>query len=164
MLFYYLLGGKALYDRNSAFLSIITKMTLYIPLPKYLPAPPLSQLIKITGGYHARRQRDYGDAKQRREHTYEATDVGNGAHVAIAYRSERHGCPIQGIEKGMEGLLTGIRIYVRLDIEQYERRREDVKQCQHQDGGQHLTLLAKYGQEQPHLTRYSKHLQHPHQP
>ena len=95
--------------------------------------PPLPQLIKITGSYHARRQRDYGDAKQRGEHAYEAAHVGNGAHIAIAHRSERHGCPIQGIEKGMEGLLTGIRIHVRLNIEQYECRREDVKQSQHQD-------------------------------
>ena len=126
--------------------------------------PPLPQLIKITGSYHARRQCNYGDAKQRGEHAYEAAHVGNGAHVAIAHRSERHGCPIQGIEKGMEGLLTGIRIHVRLNIEQYECRREDVKQSQHQDRGQHLTLLVEYGQEQPHLTRYSKHLQHPHQP
>ena len=95
--------------------------------------PPLPQLIKITGSYHARRQCNYGDAKQRGEHAYEAAHVGNGAHVAIAHRSERHGCPIQGIEKGMEGLLTGIRIHVRLNIEQYECRREDVKQSQHQD-------------------------------
>ena len=40
--------------------------------------PPLPQLIEITGGYNAGRQRDYGDAKQRGEHAYEAADVGNG--------------------------------------------------------------------------------------
>ena len=131
VLFCYLVGGKALYDRNSAFLSIITKMTLYIPLPKYLPTPPLSQLIKITGGYHAGRQCNYSDAKQRREHTYEATDVGNGAHISIANCGKRYGGPIQSIEKGTKCLLTGIWIYVWFDIEQYKCRNKDVQQSQH---------------------------------
>lgn len=133
-------------------------------LKKHLPAPPLPQFIEITGGYNARRQCDYGDAKQGGEHAYEAADVGNGAHVAIADGGERYGCPIQGIEKGMERMLMGIWIYVRLDIEQYECRYKDVNQCQYQNGGQHLTLLVEYGQEQAHLARYAKYLQHPCQP
>ena len=126
--------------------------------------PLLPQLIEITGGYNTGRQCDYGDAKQRGEHAYEAADVGNGTHVAIANGGERYGCPIQGIEKGMERMLMGVWIYVRLDIEQYECRYKDVNQCQYQNGGQHLTLLVEYGQEQAHLARYSKYLQHPCQP
>ena len=49
--------------RYSAILLNITKMAFI--LLNACPSPSLPQLIKITGGYNAGRQRDYGDAKQR---------------------------------------------------------------------------------------------------
>lgn len=106
-----------------------------------MPAPPLSQFIEITGSHNAGRQCDYGGAKQGGEHTYETTNIGDRAHIAITYRGKCHGCPIQSIKERAEGRLTCIWVYVGLDIEQYECRHEDIEQSQDQDRRQDLTPL-----------------------
>ena len=136
-----------MYNRYSAFLLIITEVTFILPtsasLITYLTYLLLSQLIKITGGDNTRGQSNNSYTEQRRKHTYETTDIGDRAHIAITYRGKYHGCPIQGIKERTEGRLTCIWVYVGFDIEQYECRHKDIEQGQNQDRRQDLTFLFK---------------------
>ena len=60
---------------------------------------PFLYLIHVAGCDDARGQGDDSNADNRGDDADDATDGGDGVNVTIAYRGERTGCPIEGVEE-----------------------------------------------------------------
>ena len=87
---------------------------------------PFLYLIHVAGCDDARGQGDDSNADYRGDDADDATDGGDGVNVAIAYRGERTGCPVEGVEEIVEQQLARCRVDILLGIEHDERRDEDV--------------------------------------
>ena len=99
-------------------------------------------LIHVAGCDDARGQGDDSNADNRGDDADDATDGGDGVNVTIAYRGERTGCPIEGVEEIVEQQLARCRVDILFGIEHDERRDEDVEERQPQDYQQNAALLV----------------------